>query len=184
LINKGGYALYARCQSILRATAAQSGRVTCPQCERVIVRAVTGPWASHDEIVRCTQCGWQVRWGDYFHSFQGKHLVGGGATQMHENFVEEFARARSPGEKMLAIDHLIHTFHWELVSDPGRSAARELIYAKNTTELLTFLDQLSYGERSTPGVRETKAEWNQKLDRSPWHQLTGYRPKPRAEGDG
>jgi hypothetical protein len=72
---------------------------------------------------------------------------------------------RSPGEKMLAIDRLIHTFHWELVSEPGRSAARELIYAKNTTELLTFLDRLTYGEQSTPGLGENKAEWDRKLER-------------------
>jgi len=65
-----------------------------------------------------------VRWGDDLRSYQGKHLVGGGAAETHRAFVAAFERARSPRGKMLAINQLVHAFRWELVSDPGRSAAR------------------------------------------------------------
>jgi len=183
LLNDVGYALLARCQSILSATEAQAGRVTCPRCRQVIVREASRSWDKPDETLSC-RCGWSARWRDYFASYQGKHLVGGGATAMHRTFVEDFGHARTPAEKMRAIDRLIHAFHWELVSEPGRSAAREVIYAKNTTELLTFLDGLAYGEGSTPGLRENKAAWDQKLERSPWHQLTGFKPRRGIERDG
>lgn len=183
LLNDVGHALLARCQGVLSATEAQSGRVTCPRCQQVVFRDASGPRDKPDEILIC-RCGWSVRWRDYFASFQGKHLVGGGATAMHRTFVEDFGRAQTPAEKMRAIDRLIHAFHWELVREPGRSAARELIYAKNTTELLTFLDRLAYGEGSTPGLRDGKATWDRKLNASPWHRLTGFRPKQRIQRDG
>ena len=56
---------------------------------------------------------------------------------------------------MLAIDRLIHVCHWELKGKPGRSAARELVYAQNNVELLTFLDRLALGPGSTPGLQAT-----------------------------
>jgi len=184
LIDEVGFALYARCQSILRATEAQAGRVTCPRCEQVIARNAAGPWDNRDEVMTCPGCGWRMRWRDYFASYQGKHLVGGGATEMHRIFAAAFRQARTPSEKMLAIDSLIHSFHWELVKDPGRSAARELIYAKNTTELLAFLDSLTYGNGSTPGLLERKAAWDAKLEKSPWHQETGFGPKRKIQREG
>jgi hypothetical protein len=110
-------------------------------------------------------------------AYHGKQLVGGGALGLHQRSVEEFGHARSPREKMVAVDWLIHAFHWELVRNPGRSVARELIYANNTTEHLTFLDQHSYGERSRLSLRERKAEWDAKHDRSAWHRLTGFGPE-------
>jgi hypothetical protein len=180
LIDEVGYALYARCRSILQATEAQQGRITCPRCGNIFLRSASGPWEREDEILACERCSWHVRWGDYLKTYQGKHLVGGGATDFHRAFVERFPQVRGPREKMLAIDQLIHAFHWELVHEPGRSAARELIYARNTTELLTFLDRLAYGDRSTPGLQDSKSAWDQKLKASPWHQLTGFQPEERV----
>jgi hypothetical protein len=187
-IDDVGYALYARCRSILRATEAHKGRVTCPRCEHVIERSTRAPTPAQDsgadsravaharreEIVRCERCGWRVRWREFFKTYQDKHLVGGGAVEFHEEFVAQFERARGPREKMLAIDRLIHVFHWELKNNPVRSAARELIYARNYKELLIFLDTLTYGEQSTPGLRETKQAWNRKLVHQPWHRAMGF----------
>ncbi|MGH2352695.1 MAG: hypothetical protein ACRDI2_17840 [Chloroflexota bacterium] len=175
-IDAVGYALYARCQSILRVTEAQHGRVTCPRCEHVINRGARD-WAQRDQLVCCEHCGWRVRWRDYLKTYQHKHLAGGGAGQFHQQFVEQFDRARTPREKMLAIDRLIHAFHWELVRDPVRAAARELIYARNYKELLTFLDTLTYGDQSTPGLREAKTEWDRKVDRIEWHRSIRFRPE-------
>jgi hypothetical protein len=179
-IDAVGYALYARCRSILRATAAQEGRVTCPRCEHVVDRDRYGS-TDWDRPVRCERCGWCVRWRDYLKTYQHKHLVGGGAVPFHRDFVAQFEGARTPREKMLAIDRLIHVCHWELKGKPGRSAARELIYARNNVELLTFLDRLALGPGSTPGLQAIKAAWEEKLARSAWHQMTGFRPR---EQDG
>jgi hypothetical protein len=44
LSDEVGFALYARCQSILRVTAAQQGKVTCPRCEAIVERQGAGPW--------------------------------------------------------------------------------------------------------------------------------------------
>jgi hypothetical protein len=112
------------------------------------------------------------------------HRQRGGAVAFHEEFVERFPLTRSPRERLLAIDRLIHCFHWELVQNPGRSASRELVYARNTNELLTFLDSLTCGDGSTPGLREGKADWDRKAERSQWHQMTGYGPaRSRRTGD-
>jgi hypothetical protein len=157
------------------ATDAHNGRIVCPRCGEVVLRP-TGPW-EHDALVACRRCGWRVRWGDYLRTYQHKHLVGGGALPFHEEFVARFERAGTPQEKMLAIDRLIHAVHWELVSNPGRSAARELIYARNNAELLSFLNTLAYGEQGTPGLQAAKAQWDDKLDRSEWHRKAGLRPK-------
>jgi hypothetical protein len=180
-IDDVGYALEARCRSILRATEAHLGRVTCPRCEQVIDRGV-GAGARPDEDVACARCGWRVRWRDYFKTYQHKHLVGGGAVQFHQDFVAQFEQARTPQEKLLAIDRLIHAFHWELVREPVRSAARELIYAKSYKELLIFLDTLTYGTGSTPGLREAKAAWDRKTDGSVWHRAIDFRSRGAAPG--
>lgn len=82
---------------------------------------------------------------------------------------------------MLAIDALIHAFHHELTERrwspedraPGRSAARELIYAKTQVELLAFLDTLAYGEASTAELRERKTSWDEKLEASHFHRHHG-----------
>jgi predicted RNA-binding Zn-ribbon protein involved in translation (DUF1610 family) len=179
-IDAVGYALEARCRSILRATEAHLGRVTCPRCEHLIDRGATAG-AQPDQVVSCPRCGWRVRWRDYFKTYQHKHLVGGGAVTFHQEFVARFERARTPQEKMLAIDRLIHAFHWELVREPARAAARELIRARSYKELLTFLDGLTYGEGSTPGLQEGKAEWDRKADSIPWHGALKFREGSAGE---
>ena len=113
-------------------------------------------------------------------TFQHKHLVGGGAIAFHTEYIDRFKHARSPQEKMLAIDWLIYAYHWELVQSPGRSAARELIYANNYNDLLTFLDTLSYGDRSTSGLEAAKREWDRKLASWEGHRAIGFGEEPRS----
>ena len=48
-IDAVGYALYARCRSILRATEAQLGRVTCPRCEHVIDTGLPS-WSGQERV--------------------------------------------------------------------------------------------------------------------------------------
>jgi len=107
-----------------------------------------------------------VRWGDYFKTYQDKHLHGGGAVWAFRSYIEEFTKARSPRERMLAIDRLIHVFHCELVQDPVRSVGVNLIYGKNTREVTEFLDRLTYGEATSPELKETKVAWDRKLELS------------------
>jgi ribosomal protein S27E len=173
LIDKVGFALYARCQSILQVTEAHEQRhVRCPQCGQVVVRP-GGPAEKHELIV-CGSSTWTARWGDYLKTYQDKRLHGGGAVALFQAFIAQFESSRSPQEKMLAIDRLIHSFHWELVQNPGRTAATNVIYAKNKREILAFLDSLAYGDGSTPGLREGKREWERKLKLSNQPQESSF----------
>ncbi len=181
LIDKVGYALDARCRSILRATEAHGGRVTCPRCEAPIVRP-SPHWRPAD-LVACARCSWRVLWRDYFRTYQDKHLHGGAATPFFAAFIDEFDRAETPRAKLLAIDRLIHRFHGEL-AQPIRSAARNLIYARNPEELLAFLDSLAYGEASTPGLRERKEVWNDNRDRTARYRGMGPGLPDRHEPHG
>jgi len=59
---------------------------------------------------------------------------------------------------MLLIDQLIHGYHWDLKHSPTRPVAVNLIEGR-LCEVIDFLDSLSYGKRSTPGVKENRDEW-------------------------
>ena len=157
-IDDVGYALYARCLSIVRATAAHSGRVTCPRCERVVRHR------PEEAIIRCPGCGWRVRDEGYLRSYQHKQLVGGAALPVFTAFVEDFPRCRTPREKMLTIDRLLHAFHCA-ITDPGRPAGKNLIDLPTTSDVLRFLDALTYGAGSTPGLQETKQAWEELVPR-------------------
>jgi hypothetical protein len=170
LIEEVGFGLYSRCLSIIAVTQAHAGRLPCPRCSQVIEHR----W-DRNAVLQCAGCGWRVRWGDYFKTYRGKQLHGYGALPFFQSYVEEFTRARSPRERMLAIDRLIHAFHCELVQDPVRSVGVNLIYGKNTREVTEFLDRLSYGEASTPELKATRAAWERKLELS-----QRYHPIERA----
>ena len=190
-LNDVGYALEARCRSVLRATEAHRGRVTCPRCGHRVDR----PRPRHGQraaLVRCARCGWRVRRGEYFATYQHRHLVGGAALPFHEAFLAQVERARTPPAKLLAIDRLIHAVHGELARTPVRSAAREPIRAPHVAALLGFLDTLTYGAGSTPGLRESKAAWDRKVAASARYRAVDVRaperapdgPRPDARGGG
>jgi hypothetical protein len=173
LIEDVGFALYSRCQSILIATEAHAGRLQCPRCGNIIPHH-----GKRDAVLQCVRCAWRVRWGDYHKTYQDRHLHGGGAMAAFQSYIEEFTKARSPRDRMLAIDRLIHVFHCELVQDPVRSVGINLIYGRNTREVTEFLDRLTYGEASTPEMKATRDAWDKKLEIS-----QRYHPIRRPERD-
>ena len=83
--------------------------------------------------VTCPVCGWQVTWLEYMKSYKRHQLNLGGAGPAFEAYVRDFPAARSPQEKMLAVDRLIHAFHYSM-SDfpdlPTRPAGVNLINGK------------------------------------------------------
>lgn len=151
--------LAARCESILLATEAHRGRVTCPRCGAVVRPARDAP------DIRC-RCGWCVERAAYHRTYQHQQLYGAGAVGHVAAYLEEYERARSPQERMLAIDRLLHAFHGELAAEPRRPAAKNLIDLPTTGTVLAFLDRLAYGEAGTAGLREAKAAWDALLPRA------------------
>ncbi len=165
LIDDVGYAMYARCESIRMVTEAHAGRAMCHSCRAVIEHH----WV-RDEPMVCESCGWTTTWEAYLKSYQHQQLYGGTGYGVFLEFLERWPKARTPRDKLLAIDWLVHACHGS-ADDIGRPAATNLIEG-TATQIVSFLDELAYGEQSSPGMRESREEWKQTAEKSSW---TGWR---------
>jgi len=168
LIDDVGCALFLRCRSICAVTDAVRGRVACPRCACVIVRARTGNSAlSRAERLRCAGCGWHATWERYRQTFHGQQMYGAGGMEAFETFLMRFEQARTAREKLFAIDRLIHSFHYNLSAGaktpaPSRPAAANLLEG-SLAEVVGFLDRLSHGDAATPEMRATRAAYESLL---------------------
>ncbi len=169
LLDDVGACLFQRCQSILEVDAAKHGRVRCPRCakagrETVIPREFE--ISAYEAILTCPACGWQIAWQDYLRAFKRRQLNLGGAGDAFLAFVRGWPAARSPAQKMIAVDRLIHAFHYSMKQFPdlpSRPAALNLINGK-LEDVIRFLDGLSYGPGSTPAVTAVRDGWQENLD--------------------
>lgn len=153
LIDEVGYALLARCESILAATQAVRGEAVCPVCRAAIPHE---PGAT--EVLTCPECGWSLPWSEYHASMQRKQLWAGGIEGFLREFVEKYPKAPTPRHRMILIDQLIHRYHWEMINDPGRPGGGNLI-GGTVVEVVALLDSLTYSEQSTPGLQEMRNRW-------------------------
>jgi hypothetical protein len=155
LIHEVGYGLLARCESFITANRAREGELPCPECGQTVRR---------EETLYCS-CGWTLSWADYFKTIQHKQLSGAEPVlEQFQDFVDAFPSARTPQKKMLLIDRLIHGFHWYYkTGGPTRPVAVNLIEGR-LSDVVAFLDRLTYGNKSTPGMCETYAEWDKNID--------------------
>jgi hypothetical protein len=166
LINEVGYALFARCKSIVAATKAESGYVVCPACGDEV------PKGTEDRL-KCT-CGWKGSFEKYKKGYRGKKLNAGDTLPVFESYLQEFATATDLKNKVIAIDRLIHTFHHQLRVYPTAPAAKNLIEG-NVKQVVAFLDQLTYGQHTVPELRDTRVLYEKTLRRS-W---VGGAPMPK-----
>lgn len=154
LIDEVGFTLLARCESFIAAVNAQHGKAVCPNCGKIVEHS-----KGKEERLTCTVCGWEALWLDYYKTIQHKQLSGAEhVVELFQTFVDQFPFAKRDKEKMLLIDQLIHGFHWYLTLGNTRPVAVNLIKGR-MTEVIAFLDQLTYGENSSPGLRENFEEW-------------------------
>ena len=159
LLDEVGWALRSRCESFIAAVEAVRGRAPCPVCGQVIAHN-----CHLEEVLHCNQCGWECTWGAYFKTIQNKQLSGADPVlELFREYMTGFPSARSPQEKMLQIDRLIHGFHWNLQYGFTRATGVNLIEG-NYHAVVDFLDTLSYGPGSTPGVVESWEEWRMKIN--------------------
>jgi ribosomal protein S27AE len=176
LLDEVGYALLSRCQSFIEANEAREGRVRCPRC------AATVSHAAHPDTVLHCACGWTLPWPVYFGSIQHVQLSGAEPVlEQFRAFVRAFPAARTPRQKMLTIDRLIHGFHTYLKTDrPTRPVAINLIEGR-LNQVVAFLDGLAYSDRSTPGVAEQYRAWDRGIDaNADWY---GARRRQRPDRD-
>ena len=154
LIDEVGYALLARCESILIATESRRGRAMCPVCRHVIHHDC-GP----EDALECDECGWRISWSEYLASVRKKGLNAGGIEGFLQEFVEKYPQAPSPRHRMILIDQPIHRYHWEMVNEPGRPGGSNLI-GGTVAQVAALLNGLTYSEQSTAGLREMNNRWH------------------------
>jgi hypothetical protein len=169
-IDRVGWMLHERCRAILVVEEARRGRVLCPRCERagVVSHALRDP--DRDAPFTCGSCGWSTTWREYASTYKRRQLNLGGAGPAFRRFVEEYPRLGDPRERMLAIDRLIHAFHYSLRERPDvptRAAGVNVIEGK-LSDVVAFLDSLAYSEASACGTGETRRAWRRELDALPW----------------
>ena len=60
----------------------------------------------------------------------------------------------------MLIDQLIHSFHSTMKGELNRSSSNNLLEGSHD-QVLALLDELSYGDQSTPGMKEHKPAWRE-----------------------
>jgi hypothetical protein len=165
-IDDVGYALLARCRSILEVTEAHDrGRIRCPRAECRTTIQRRGSFANDGddaEVIACGACGWATTARAYRLTYRGKQLYGPRALHAFEPFVRDFEHAVTARQKMLAIDRLIHDIHGDLAHGRkgiGRPAAVSVLEG-SSRDIIRTLDALAYGDGTTPDLREGRARWD------------------------
>ncbi len=93
--------------------------------------------------------------GDYHSTFKGKDLRGHNFYPLVEEYLREQPLARTNTDKMMLIDRLIHAVH----RGTAKGAACSFLRG-SAMQLRPILDELAYGDASTPGMSETKEQWD------------------------
>ena len=149
LIDEVGWALYARCESIISATNGFEKKVLlCITCGKEVP-------LNNENIFSCP-CGFHATWEEFKKSYKGKQLHAANAMPIFLAYQKDFPRAKTYGEKLVCIDVLIHSFHLKLsyyrelpnydIEDESvelnRPVGANLIEGK-LSEVILFLDKLS-----------------------------------------
>ena len=159
LIDEVACAFYARCENILTVTEASMGRVKCPCCGNIILRH----GVDKEQVLKCKECLWEITWGEYFQSYHQKQLHGGGAVEVFKNFIRQLPAVRSPQEKMILIDRIIHECHIDLKKQQYNRPVAVNLISGTMIQIINFLDDLAYGQGSTPGSKDIQADWRNKM---------------------
>lgn len=165
-----GFALHERCRSMLQVEAARQGRATCPLCAALIEHD-----GKPDSQLPCA-CGWRGTWAAYRATFRGAHLIAPGLRPFCEEFVETYPMARTPAERMLRIDWLLHRVHWEGTALPGQRAAVCLIEGRSS-QVNDFLEALTQG-RHRQALADDRGYWTEEERQ----QIATWRRRAEARG--
>ena len=159
LVDDVGFTLLSRCTSFIEANRAVRGQASCPICGHLVSHQ-----GNREEMLTCEQCGWELTWGEYFGTIQKKQLSGAEPViRLFEQYVREFPVAKSYQARMYLIDWLIHGFHWHQKYGATRPVAVNLIDGR-LSDVIEFLDNLSYGKESSPGLQEKLEEWKEQSE--------------------
>ena len=183
LLEEVGSMLFQRCQSILTVADTKRGMVHCPRCERRGLTSLIERQKTHgdprDQVLVCPRCSWQTTWGEYYKSFKRHQLNPGGAIASFSAYIRDYAAAQTPQAQMLAVDRLIHEFHYSYRPRPDiptRSVSVNLIEGK-LTDVLQFLDELTANQEISPERQAAYAEWRKNVESSQKNYMRVFRAK-------
>jgi hypothetical protein len=174
LVDDVGISLYMRCRAIVTISRAKQGEVLCPVCDKGGTEHYIRRSTRYDpgQVIRCSACGWEITWGDYQHSFQRRQFNEGGAGKGFRRYLEDYPRCRTAWEKMLAIDLLIHEFHFSLRAEPDRptrAVCVNLIEGK-LTDVVACLNEISGVAATHPEMAEHYRGWKANCEvAGHWH---------------
>jgi hypothetical protein len=167
LADEAGWALFARCESIISATNGFEKKILiCPDlCGSDV--------ALKDNMFECA-CGFSATWEEFKKSYKGKQLHAANALPIFLAYHKDFPRAKTYGEKLICIDVLIHSFHIKMSYyreldnydienenvEVNRPTAANLIEG-SLKEVILFLDKLS----AIPDSKE-KERWKSIIKRA------------------
>lgn len=182
LVDDVGIGLFLRCKSILTVHDIRlNHRLPCPSCGQVIALDGT-EWSrdSDESTLRCDRCLWTMKWADYWVTFRHQELGPGGAVDIFEEYVKEWEAATTERDKILAIDRVIHRWHWETTQERpsfglGRPTGVNLIEGSRKG-VIAFLDNLSYSTSSPEETKAMRDAW-----RGRWQEVKERQALSRAE---
>jgi hypothetical protein len=90
-------------------------------------------------------------------------LTAGHAGAAFKRYAEQFPRCASTAEKIVAIDRLIHEFHWVMVDEargvtPHKPAGVNLLRG-SSTQVIEMLNELTYGDHTPPELEAARDWW-------------------------
>ncbi len=157
LLNEVHYAIHVRVVDMFEVREAQKhGRVKCRSCGAPILQPFQMGGPNKNKLLKCEQCGWEVTCGEYYDSYTGKSMLPGSVVEVFESYLERFPEARTPQEKMLLVDWLIHQFH--VMQGVARMPVGENIIQGTTDQVRELIETLASGPASTPGLSSVE-EW-------------------------
>jgi hypothetical protein len=103
---------------------------------------------------------------NFFRTYRGQQLcVNADLTEVTRRYVHELPGCKTPQEKMILIDALIHACHaWvkKGFTYYGRPLAVNSIEGK-MNEVVVFVENLPYGPDSLPQLTEQVVDWRRKV---------------------
>ena len=151
LLQDVGYAFIARSESILAANRLLKFHIfACPSCGEDIHE-------NKENRSYICGCGWSVGEKELKATYQGKQLIGYALDEYANKFIADWNRAlNDPKKQMVAVDYLIHRFHWEMTEKPTRPVAVNFIEGSMNTVTQLILE-LAYGD--TEEMQEHLEHW-------------------------
>ena len=151
-----GWALYLRCEDILRVSA---GKCRCPRCGAEFAVA-------QGENACPGSCGFVISSAQYHDSWRHTDLWCGNARTCFERFFAAYPHARVLEEKMVLIDTLIHSFHIELKTGRVNRSATNNLLQGSLEQVIEALDALS-------GIQKEQDELWRETVKDMWKRRRG-----------